>query len=356
MTSIGIIGAGMIANVHAEAAAKVGTTISAVYDPQPATASKFGSKHDCFVASSVDELLSRDDVQGVVIAVPNDLHAALAIESLNAEKDVLLEKPMAMTVQQCQDILRSRDQSGSVLQLGFVCRFAPAAIKAKALINNGAVGRVHHIRATLLRRRGIPGLGGWFTNKARSGGGCLIDIGVHLIDLAMHVSELRDPVRAIGHCWHTFMPDGYIYDEMWSEPVKDGTFDVEDGMNATVGFQDGSTLQLDIAWATHLPENQLQDGVIIDGDQGSMVFDLWGDSVMIGVAEEGKPKTHTEHVDVEDAWQEAFECEHRLFAEAIHSRKLHPDAGSGEDGSLVQSIIEAIYKSDETQKEVAIVH
>ena len=81
---------------------------------------------------------------------------------------------------QCDEIISTRDESGKVLQMGFVCRYSPAAIKAKELIEYWAIGDVLHVQATLLRQRGIPGLGGWFTTKERSGGGCLIDIGVHL--------------------------------------------------------------------------------------------------------------------------------------------------------------------------------
>ena len=354
MTNIGIIGAGMIANLHAESASAVGSTVIAVFDPREKAAASFGEKHGCAVQKSVQEMLEDDNIQGIVIAVPNDMHADLAIAALNAGKDVLLEKPMAISMLQCDEIIAAADKSAQVLQMGFVCRYAPAAIKAKALIQDNRIGNVQQVKATLIRQRGIPGLGGWFTTKSRSGGGCLIDIGVHLIDLAMHMAKLKSPHSATGHCKQTFNMDNYTYDEMWSEPVKDGTFDVEDSVQATVEFKGGVTLHLDIAWATDMHEGQWQDGLMIEGDRGSMVVDLWGDSIELSESIDGVATKTTEPVIVDEAWDEAFQSEHSAFASAIESRSLQENAGSPKDGRAVQRIVEAIYNANEAQKKVTI--
>ena len=354
MTKIGIIGAGMIANLHAEAASAVGSTVMAVFDPREDAAASFGQKHGCVVEKSVQEMLENDKIQGIVIAVPNDRHADLAIAALNAEKDVLLEKPMAISTQQCDEIIAAADKSNQVLQMGFVCRYAPAAMKAKRLIQDNRIGTVHHVKATLLRQRGIPGLGGWFTTKERSGGGCLIDVGVHLIDLAMHMAKLTNPHSATGQCNQTFNMDNYTYDEMWSEPIEGGTFDVEDSVQATVEFEGGATLQLDIAWATDLQEGQWQDGLIIEGDRGSMVVDLWGDSIELNETKDGVVTQSREPVIADEAWEEAFQSEHCAFATAINARSLEENAGSPEDGRTVQRIVEAIYIADISQKKVTI--
>lgn len=354
MTSIGIIGAGMIANVHAEAAVAVGTKVTAVYDPRTENASAFGEKHSCDVEESVDSLLSRTDLDGVVIAVPNDQHAPLAIETLNAGHHVLLEKPMAMSLEQCDEILSARDSSKKVLQIGFVCRYSPAAMKAKELVESGAIGTVQHVQATLLRQRGIPGLGGWFTTKARSGGGCLIDIGVHLIDLSMFITSCTTPVRASGTCTQAFTIDSYVYDEMWSTPVVNGTFDVEDRIRATIRDESGTTFQYNVAWATHLPENTMKDGLLIEGSKGALVVDLWTDELTRGFADNGTPDTETITFAVTEAWDDAFQAEHRAFANAMKNGVLDVGAGTGEDGRVVQSVVEAIYASHEAQKEIAV--
>ncbi len=354
MTSIGLIGAGMIANIHAEAAKRVGTSIAGVYDPCGERSQEFASKHSCDAVSSVDSLLAREEIDGVVIAVPNDRHAELAIVALNAGKHVLLEKPMAMSLIQCDEILSARNASGKVLQMGFVCRYSPAAAKTKEIIESGLIGEVHHIQATLLRQRGIPGMGGWFTTKARSGGGCLIDIGVHFIDLVMHITSKKKPVRVSGKCTSAFTETTYAYEEMWSTPVRNGTFDVEDRVRASVSDASGTTFQFDISWATHLPENTMKDGLLIEGTLGSLVVDLWANELTRGFSENGNPKSEIISVELNDAWDDAFDSEHRAFAKAIETEQLEEGAGSGEDGKLVQSVVDAIYASDEIGREVNI--
>jgi len=352
MTSLGLIGAGMIANIHADAIKRVGSKIVAVHDPRESRVEEFGMKHNCEVSDTVDSLLARDDIDGVVVAVPNDRHAELAIASLLAGKHVLLEKPMAMNLQQCDEILAARDESGNVLQMGFVCRYSPAALRAKKIIDNGEIGDVHHVQATVIRQRGIPGLGGWFTTKARSGGGCLIDVGVHLIDLVLHLTNKKSPARVIGNCTQSFTIETYSYEEMWSAPVEGGTFDVEDRVRALLTDECGTTFQFDVAWATHLPENTMKDGLIIEGSSGSLVVDLWGDELVHGYADKGNPKTEIVAIPLTDAWDDAFDAEHQAFAKAIANNQLGACAGSGEDGRRVQQVVEAIYESNSLGSEV----
>ena len=354
MTNLGIFGAGMIANLHAEAAVRAGSTISSVFDPVRKKAQAFGKQHGCAVANDIDEMLQNNTIDGIVIAVPNDMHAELAIAGLNAKKDVLLEKPMAITTRECDEIIAAANSSGSVLQLGFVCRYAPAAIKAKELISLNNIGKVQNVNATLIRHRGIPGLGGWFTTKARSGGGCLIDIGVHLIDLVMHITDVGIPKTATGICKQTFSIDNYSYDEMWSDPVKDGVFDVEDSVKATVRFEDGASLQLDIAWATELEEGQWKDGLVIEGETGSLAIDLWGDTIALRQTCDGVDSETMVSIDVKDAWEEAFQAEHVAFSSAVETRSLQVNAGSASDGRNVQLIVDAIYNANSSNKEVMI--
>ncbi len=354
MTSIGIIGAGMIGNVHAETAMRIGTTIACVYDSNEQKRSAFAKKFNCDEESTVETLLNRDDIDGVVIAVPNFQHAPLAIQSLNAGKHVLLEKPMAPSIVECDDILRARDMSGKALQLGFVCRYSPAALRAKEMIDDSAIGNIVSIQATLLRQRGIPGLGGWFTTKALSGGGCLIDIGVHLIDLVMHMTSMNTPSRVIGRCSQAFTMASYAYDEMWSDPVENGTFDVEDRIRASITFETGMVFDLNVSWATHIPEQTIADGLLIEGEHGALIVDLWSDEIIHAYSVNGKPHSETIKIELNDAWNDAFDGEHRAFAQSIENGAIPTGAGTGEDGKRVQEIVEAIYASDDAQKEMAI--
>ena len=354
MTSIGIIGAGMIGNVHAEAAQRVGTKITCVFDSNEEKRSAFAEKFSCEAEATIESILSRDDIDGVVIAVPNFQHAPLAIQALNAGKHVLLEKPMALSIAECDAILAARDLSGKVLQLGFVCRYSPTAMKAKTLIDDGAIGDIVSIQATLLRQRGIPGLGGWFTTKKLSGGGCLIDIGVHLLDLVMHMTSMTEPKRVIGRCSQAFTMANYAYDEMWSDPVENGTFDVEDRIRASITFETGMVFDLNVSWATHIPEQTIADGLVIEGKHGALIVDLWNDELIHSYSVDGKPHSEIIKIQLDDAWNDAFDGEHRSFAQSVENGELPEGAGTGEDGKRVQEIVEAIYASNNAQKEMAI--
>jgi predicted dehydrogenase len=347
-----MIGAGMIANVHAKAIKSVGTII-AVHDPREERAKKFAEEHSCEVLDNA-ELFSREDIDGVVIAVPNDRHAEIAVGALNSGKHVLLEKPMALSLSECDQIISARNKSNKQLQMGFVCRYSPASLKTKQIIESGLIGDVQHVNATLLRQRGIPGLGGWFTTKKRSGGGCLIDIGVHLIDLVMHLTSKRTPVSARGKCTQLFTTETYSYDEMWSMPVEGGTFDVEDRVSALLADASGTTFQFDVSWATHIPENTVKDGLIIEGSKGSLIVDLWSNELIYGFSDGGVPKSKTISFDVTDSWDDAFEGEHLAFASAIKNGKLDNGAGTAEDGRLVQSVVELIYESDKQNRETKL--
>ena len=344
----------MIGNVHAETAVRVGTPIACVYDSNEEKRSAFADKFGCDEELTVESLLSRDDIDGVVIAVPNFQHAPLAIQALKAGKHVLLEKPMALSIAECDEILAARDESGKVLQLGFVCRYSPAAMKAKAMIDDGALGNIVSIQATLLRQRGIPGLGGWFTTKELSGGGCLIDIGVHLLDLVMHMTSMNEPKRVIGQCSQAFTMANYAYDEMWSDPVENGTFDVEDRIRAFITFETGMVFDLNVSWATHIPEQTIADGLLIEGEHGVLIVDLWSDELIHAYSVDGKPHSETIKIELDDAWNDAFDGEHRAFAQSMEHGAIPEGAGTGEDGKRVQEIVEAIYASNDAQKEMAI--
>ncbi len=361
--ALGIIGAGSIGHIHAQAASKAGLRIAAVCDIDPEKAARLADQHPGAVATaSVDELLALENIPGVVIAVPNHLHKGLAIQALEAGRDVLLEKPMAMNLAECDQIIKAAEDSGQLLQLGFVCRYAPAAIAARHLIAQGKLGTILHAKAMMYRRRGIPGLGHWFTTKEKSGGGVLIDIGVHLIDLVMHITPQEShpprPLRVSAHCTSTFGTpiESYTYEEMWAGPPDPaGTFDVDDGVTGLIRFDTGMTFELNVTWAANLPENILPDGIVILGDRGGCYLDLWNNRLVYTCEVDGK-LTDTEielTTDPEDnAWDYAWRSEHEHFAASIANRT--PPEASGADGRTVQQIIEAMYRSSEAGCEVEI--
>lgn len=343
---IGIIGAGGIGTLHAETASAVGAEIVSICDADMSRAERLASRFgNAKPVSSHAELLANSDIEAVVVAVPNIFHASIAIDALRAGKHVLLEKPMAITVGDCESIMCERDQARRLVQIGFVTRGAPAVKAARSLIESGRLGTIYHIKAAMYRRRGIPGLGRWFTTRDKSGGGVLIDLGVHMLDLVMHLSGARDPKSAYGVSTSTHGQPiaNYIGSEMWAGPRDpEGVFDVEDALTAIVRFG-GMNLELNVMWAGDFPQGSLRDGVVILGDRGGLHIEPWANKVALCFQENGYVCDVSPELGKADAWTEAWQGQFRSFASAVRNGAA-PQAAA-EDGRRVQAIIEAIYRS-----------
>ena len=353
---LGIIGGGGIAMLHAEAAAKVGIPLAGVCDTRQERAQALAAKYPGAQATtSLDELLAMPELGAVVVATPNMFHKDMAIAALRAGKDVLLEKPMAMNAAQCDEIIQTMRLTGRLVQLGFVCRCAPASQAAHDLVAAGSLGRVYHARANLCRRRGIPGLGKWFTTKSQSGGGVLMDLGVHLLDLVLHITGYPKAMRAGAVCTSTFGSpiDRYTYTEMWSGPPnRHGRFDVEDAAMALIRFDTGLTMELNVTWAANVPEGVLSDGIVLLGEEGGCYFDLWRNELIVTTERDGELVDERPPLPQCDPWEAAWQRQYELFSHALSHRSV-PHA-SAQDGRIVQALIDVLYRSAEQGHELEI--
>ena len=352
---IGIFGAGSIARVHAQALKDLGHQVVGFYDIDADKAADAAAAFGAKAWSDSEAMLSSDDVTAVVVAVPNLYHAPLAMQAMEAGCDVLLEKPMAMSSDQCDEVIATRDRTGRTLQIGFVCRFAAPVVAARRHIAAGRLGKIYQSRAVMLRRRGIPGLGRWFTDKATSGGGVLIDLGPHLVDLILHLTDRPAVERVSAATSSCFGAPAYEYKftDMWAGPPNpDGVFDVDDGAAAMLRCAGGMTVTLETAWASHLPDGTIADGVTLFGERGSMHFDIWGNSVLIGTQLDGEIVDVTHPIPDGEGWGTAFQREHACFNANCSS----PSASGppAEDGRDVQRVLEAMYRSAESGQECAV--
>ncbi len=351
--TLGIIGAGTIGRVHALAAKQMGMKIGGVADILPDKAAKLAADVGGVPSyDHADKLLANDSIDAVVVGVPNIDHKPLAIASMKAGKDVLLEKPMAMNTAECKEINAVVKETGRILQIGYVQRFSTVGQGAKQLIDTGALGKVYHAKAQLIRRRGIPGLGGWFTTKAQSGGGPLIDIGVHVIDLSLYLLGGKKPSRVSGKTYSHFGSPikDYLYESMWAGPPNyDGVFDVEDEAHAMIHFEDGTSLTVDVAWAMNAPEDKIPvNQMAFYGDKGGMIFELFGDHVVLANELNNRNADSKLYLPQVEMHQEQLAD----FEKACQTRKA--PCATGEQGELVQSIIDAIYTSSKSSKEVTL--
>ena len=295
------------------------------------------------------------EVEAVAIAVPNNVHLECALRAIEKRKHVLLEKPMAMSVAECDRILAAAKSSDRVLQLGFVCRGTPTARAAKAFIDAGRLGRIYHAKCSTYRRRGIPGLGGWFTTKAKSGGGPLIDLGVHVIDLVRYLTGKPKAIRASGACYATFGSpiSEYRFVDMWAGPPRlSGTCDVEDHATALIRCEGGLTIELNVTWAMNQPDGELKDGIYLFGDKGGASFETFGKDLTISTEENGRIVDVKPIIEPGDPMTKAWDAQYEQFIAAT-TRGVAPHA-TGADGRAIQAIVETIYRSSAEERELDV--
>src|SRR3954471_19815392 len=214
---VGIIGGGWPGQQHAKGyAAAGGFKVAAIADLIPSRREKFLSEHPrAKQFAEASELLAEDDIDAVSVCLPNNLHASTTIAALKAGKHVMCEKPPALNAGEAKKIESAANKSGKIVMYSVQRRFGGAEQAAKQAIDKGYAGDVYHARAVWMRTRGIPQGTGWFTEKGKSGGGALIDIGVHLLDLAWYLLGQPKPTGAYGVTHRRFgstLPDGRLCD------------------------------------------------------------------------------------------------------------------------------------------------
>jgi len=348
-TKVAIIGCGAIAKVHADAYLATGQAdLVALCDIDDVKLAALG-KH-----AGVDTLLDdyrkllASGVEAVSVCVPNSLHAEVAIAALEAGKHVLLEKPVALNAPQAAEIVAAADKAKTITQVGMVWRHGPQAKVLRDYVEAGYFGDIYHIRAVMIRRRGIPGMGRWFTTKAISGGGPMIDLGVHWFDMAMFLSGLWRPRQVSAQVYAKFGPamGDYRYVGMWAGPPDfDGVFDVEDYSTGFVRFDKGATLSFEIAWAANA--------------ESESFVEIMGDKAGARIGGAGPLKILTEHhdrlADIAPQFDEKvnrFETQARSFLAACRGEA--PPAATIQQGHTVMKLIDAIYASSEAGREVQV--
>ncbi len=212
--------------------------------------------HNADVYTDYKELLKDETIDAVDICTPNYLHSVIAVAAFNAGKHVFCEKPDAVNVTEVMKMNDAAEKAGKVLMVMRNNRFVSASQYAKSFIEKGRMGEIYAGRCGWQRRRGIPGKGGWFTTKEQSGGGPLIDLGVHMIDLAVWLMGSPKPVSVSANTYCKFA-DNDTSDSVnsdFGDKNSNGTFDVEDLAMGMIRFENGAVLQIEFSWASNIKE------------------------------------------------------------------------------------------------------
>ena len=297
----------------------------------------------CF--TSVDALLraARDlRLDAVSVVLPNAFHAPVTIRALRAGLHVLGEKPMAMTSAQARQMIAAARKARRTLGINLSFRFTPQSRALKDIVDSGRLGRVYYAHTRWWRQRGLPGFGGWFGTKALSGGGPMIDLGVHRMDLAMWLMGGPQPVAV----------SAAIYDPIGSRLAKAERkkFDVEDLGAAFVRFEGGATLSLEASWAGFMGKNEDMVTEVL-GTTGGIVQRNVGEGYDFEArvfSEEGGSLTET----LVKRRLAAAPSPYADFIDALLEGR--PTLATAEDGLKVQQVLDAIYRSASLGKEVRI--
>ena len=222
-----------------------------------AMADKYGvARERCY--TDKDEMLKAlPEIDAVSVCTWNSAHAECTIAALNAGKHVICEKPMALNADEARLMKEAAERNNKLLMIGFVRRYGNDAEVLKDFIDNGYFGDIYYAKATYLRRNGCPG--GWFGDKSRSGGGPLIDLGVHVIDLVRYLAGKPKPVSVYGATFQklknrTEIKNGKNYMEVGKSSAD--VFDVEDLASALIRFDNGLVLSVETCFSLDLKEDK----------------------------------------------------------------------------------------------------
>ena len=248
--AVGIVGLGGIGTHHATKLVERGANLVGGMDIDADARVRFHEEFD--IPAYEDEAALYDACDAVLITTPNRFHEEYATSALEAGLDVLLEKPLAHTLESAERIAEAARAAEGFCMVGFNNRFADPVRVIKHYQDEGRFGETTHVEANYVRRRGVPGRGSWFTSSEVAGGGALIDIGVHAIDLALYFLDHPEVVEVSGETRSEFGGrDDYAYVHMWGDDAGPEGFDVDDSASAFIRGAGGSTVSLEVAWATN---------------------------------------------------------------------------------------------------------
>ena len=346
---LGMIGAGQIAAFTArEFRRHPDCTISAVADPNAERAAELGAVvRAAHTYTDVDELLARDDLDAVYIAVPNAYHEALATAALNAGKHVLLDKPFALSAGAAENVISAARGNDRTLMLGMNQRFEHNVQRAKALASAGRFGDIYHVKAFWRRRAGIPRMGSWFTSRSVAGGGALLDIGVHVLDVALHLLDNFRPVSVSGATFTRFGNRG-LGEGGWGRSEREfEKFDVDDFATAIIRLDGGVVLSLEAAWAMHQPSGNDHE-VIVYGEQAGM--SVYGNELFEPGSAAGEYRLVQNPAAPPVAYPHCSRAEH--FINVLLGRE-QPIIDL-DQALAVQRVLDGIYESAATGKETLL--
>ncbi len=285
------------------------------------------------------KMIKGDLVDAVSVCTPNNCHAPLSIASLQAGKHVLCEKPLAMNGAQARKMAEAAKRAGRILMTAQCMRYSGNAQALKRMIEAGRFGKLYFGKAMLLRRTGIPR--GWFHDKEQAGGGPMLDIGVHVLDLTWYLMGKPQPVSVFGVTFDMLGKSGQGFGT-YGVNYNPKKFSVEDLAAGLIKFKNGAAISLEASWAAHTGETFLAR--VLGTKGGAQIFPDFTLYEMDGDTK----------LDITPAAPQLDgylgECRHFIACIQTGKEPISP----GYQSVVVVDMLEAIYKSAESGKLVTI--
>lgn len=345
---IGIIGSGGIAqSCHMRGYASMPDLCEmvAVCDVNPETAKTAAEKYGVGKTyTDYRELLADGEIDAVSVATPNAFHVEPTVDALNSGKHVLCEKPLGMNAAECRRMCKAAKESGKILQVALQSRFGGPARFMKQYIDAGNMGQIYYARAQALRRRGVPGWG-VFIEKDKQGGGPLIDIGVHILDLTLYFMGYPKPISASGKTWDILGKNPELFN-YWGDYDRN-KFSVEDFAVGLIKFEDGSVVTLESSFMGNL-DGDPYNTQLFGTKSGAIVKPYASENPVAIYTEQDRQLFNLSPVNVPNV-ESSHVAEVQAFVDAILNNK--PSPVPGENGLILNAVFDALYKSSETGRE-----
>lgn len=351
MKVIAVIGCGRIANnAHFPAFEKMDNVrvkyaCDLIKEKAEAAKAEFSKIEN--VITDYKDALNDKEVEAVWVLTPNYAHYTITMDALKAGKHVMCEKPITINYELSCRMAEEAEKQGKILNIGVCNRHHKSVELIADMVKTGKLGNIYHVYCSFRSNRCIPGLGGAFTTKAQSGGGVLIDWGVHFFDLVLYVLGGAKLKTVTCDAYNEMAKDmkTYKYKFMWAEDTADtehGTNDVDDFISGYIRTNKAS-ISFNGAWAQNIPEEEM----FIDflGDKGGVRLQYGGQFEYF----DGETLTVENSLhEIPNMYQE----ENVAFLNSIDSGKK--DKNNVEYVLETAKLLELLYKSSEEKREVTV--
>lgn len=359
---IGIIGCGGIANqkhLPALSRQKEKCEIMAFCDLKKERAQKakekYGAQGAC-VYDTYEELLADTALDLVHVLTPNVSHCPITVAAFEAGKHVMCEKPMAHTAADAQKMIEAWKKSGKKFTIGYQNRFRPDTQALHKACEAGELGEVYFAKAHAVRRKAVP-TWGVFPDKALQGGGPLIDIGTHALDITLWMMDNYKPVSCVGSVYQKIgcQPEGYIGNLFG--PWDPAHFEVEDSAFGYVKMENGASIFLEAAWALNVKDSReaaatlcgTKGGAELVGGMSEGAYDLYINRAAYGVLTEEKISEGGSIAFFEGAANAPEDMEAEQWLNAVLQDR--EPVCRPEQAYVVTQILDGIYQSAASGKE-----